>query len=132
MISISSAALLRAWPGIGWFGVALLLYLSLSPRPPEISLDHGDKVGHALAYAVLLYWWAQVFVLTRARVRLSAGLLALGIAIEYVQGWTGIRTFDYWDMLADAAGIGMGWLLAAVAPNIPAYLCRHTDELPRT
>src|SRR5450631_660508 len=108
----------RFWRGVGWFGVALLLYLSLTPNPPEIPLEQGDKLGHALAYAVLMYWWAQLLVTTRQRLWLAVALVGLGIALEYVQGWTGWRTFDYFDMLADAVGVAIGWVLAAVTPNL--------------
>lgn len=118
MNSFSPALLRRFWLGIGWFGIALLLYLSLTPQPPEIPVEHGDKFGHALAYAMLMYWWAQLSVSTRQRLWLAAGLIGLGIAIEYVQGWTGLRTFDYFDMLADAVGVTFGGVLAAFTPNL--------------
>jgi VanZ family protein len=125
MISLSSSVLQRLWRGVGWFGLVLLLYLSLTPRPPDIPMEQGDKFGHALAYALLMFWWAQLFIATRARLRLAAGLLALGIALEYAQGWTGWRTFDYFDMLADAIGIMLGWLAAAITPNALALIGRY-------
>jgi VanZ family protein len=106
------------WHAVGWFGIALLLYLSLTPRPPEISIEQGDKLGHTLAYAVLMYWWSQLHVAVRQRVLLAAGLMALGVAIEYVQGWTGWRTFDSMDMIADAAGVILGGMMAALTPNL--------------
>ena len=112
MKSLSPVLLRRCWIAIGWFGVALLLYLSLMPGPPEIPVEQGDKLGHILAYATLTYWWAQLLVTSPQRLRLAAALLALGIAIEFVQGWTGWRTFDFYDMLADATGIAIGWAVA--------------------
>lgn len=124
MNSFSPALLRRFWLGNGWFGIALLFYLSLTPQPPEISVEHGDKFGHALAYAMLMYWWAQLLVSTRQRRWLVAGLIGLGIAIEYVQGWTGLRTFDYFDMLADAVGVTFGGVLAAFTPNLPVLVGR--------
>jgi VanZ family protein len=124
---MASARLLRIWRGIGWFGLILLLYLSLTPRPPDIPMEQGDKVGHVLAYAVLMVWWAQLFVATRRRFWLAAGLIVLGIAIEYAQGWTGWRSFDYVDMLADAAGVALGWLLAALTPNALVLINRYAN-----
>jgi len=106
------------WRSIGWFGFVLLLYLSLTPKPPEISLDHGDKLGHMLAYATLMFWWAQLLVAARWRLVLATMLTALGIALEYVQGWTGLRTFDYVDMVADTAGVVLGWIVALIVPNL--------------
>jgi len=117
---ISNTLLYRLWVGIGWFGVLLLIYLSLTPQPPEIPIEQGDKFGHAFAYAMLTYCCAQVLPAAPQRLRLAGALLTLGIAIEYVQGWTGWRTFDYYDMLADAIGIALGWLIAS--PRTPDLL----------
>ena len=108
----------RFWSGIGWFGVALLIYLSLAPKPPTIDMAFGDKIGHLLAYGTLMFWWAQHFGTTRKRFELAAALIALGIAIEFVQGWTGWRAFEYADMVADAAGVLLGGVIASLTPNI--------------
>ena len=128
MTSFSPVWLRRFWYAVGWFGIALLFYLSLAPQPPSISIEHGDKMGHALAYATLMYWWAQLLATTRQHLWLAAGLIALGIAIEYVQGWTGWRTFDYFDMLADAAGVVFGGVLATLAPNLFAFVRRFGNR----
>ncbi len=124
MNSFSHALLRRYWYGVGWFGIALLIYLSLTPQPPEILLEEGDKLSHAFAYAVLMYWWAQLLVTTRRRLWLAVELIGLGIALEYVQGWTGWRTFDYFDMLADGVGVVFGRTLASVAPNLLAVVAQ--------
>lgn len=116
----SPVYLRRAWVSIGWLGVVLLFYLSLTPQPPEIPMEQGDKLGHGLAYAVLAYWWATLFPGLARRVLLAAVLLAVGIGIEFLQRWTGYRTFDYYDMLADAVGIAIGWL--AACPRTPDVL----------
>ena len=116
----------RFWRGVGWFGIVLLLYLSLTPQPP--AAPGGDKLGHALAYATLMYWWAQLMCASLARLRLAATLIVLGIAIEYVQGWTGWRAFEYWDMVADAVGVALGWALAAITPNVLKLLGRTIDR----
>jgi VanZ family protein len=117
---LSPVFLRRFWIVIGWFGVVLLIYLSLTPQPVDIPVEQGDKIGHILAYATLTYWWAQLLVATSQRRKVAAALLALGIAIEYVQGWTGWRNFDYYDMLADATGIALGWI--AAWPRTPDWL----------
>jgi VanZ family protein len=115
--------LLRSWYAIGWFGLVLLVYLSLTPQPVDIPVENGDKVGHAAAYAVLTFWWLQLMDSLKRRMLFVAALLALGIAIEYIQRWTGYRTFDYYDMLADAAGIAVGWLIASPrTPNLLSWL----------
>ncbi len=130
MNPLSPTLVKRCWIGVSGFGIALLFYLSLMPQPPEISVEHGDKFGHVLAYAVLMYWWAQLFVSTRQRLWLAAGLTGLGIAIEYVQDWTGLRTFDYFDMLADAVGVTIGGILAACTPNLLVLARRFGNHRP--
>jgi VanZ family protein len=117
---LSPVFLRRAWVAIGWLGVVLLFYLCLTPQPPEIPMEQGDKLGHALAYVVLTYWWVTLFPETGRRVLIAAILLAVGIGIEFLQRWTGYRTFDYYDMLADAVGIAIGWL--AACPRTPDVL----------
>jgi Na+-transporting NADH:ubiquinone oxidoreductase subunit NqrE len=57
-------------------------------------------------------WFAQVWRGVRERLAVALGLCALGIALEYVQRATGYRTFSYSDMVDDAIGVGIGWLLA--------------------
>jgi len=114
---LSATAWRRLWRGVGWFGVALLIYLWLTPNPPEIPVEQGDKIGHVMAFAVLMLWWAQLYF-GRARLLIAAALLALGVGLEFVQGWTGYRNFEYADMLADLVGITIGcWLGPPRLPN---------------
>ena len=54
------------WSLIGWVGVALILYLSLMPHPPELDIEQGDKLQHIAAYTVLMGWWAQMGASDRA------------------------------------------------------------------
>lgn len=100
----------KVWLTIGWFMVALVIYLSLTPRPIEIDVTQGDKVGHVIAYLALMLWFAQLYGRGR-HLRWGLGFVVLGIALEYVQGWTGYRSFDYFDMAADALGVFIGWCL---------------------
>jgi len=102
------------WLAVGWVLVGVVVYLSLTPHPVEIDLAHGDKLGHMLAYAGLMTWFAQLYQ-RRAHAWWGIGFIALGIALEYMQGWTGYRDFEYLDMLADGAGVTAGWLLGGTA-----------------
>jgi VanZ family protein len=104
----------RAWLIVGWGGVAGIVVLSLMPGPPDlIPVEQGDKVEHVLAYGILMFWFAQIYVQHPGRAIAAALLVALGVGLEYVQGWTDYRDFSYSDMAADALGVGLGWLLAA-------------------
>ena len=59
-----------------------------------------------------MFWFCMVYRRPRARLGYAAGFIAMGIAIEYIQGWTGYRSFEVYDMVADAIGVILGWALA--------------------
>ena len=65
-----------AWLGLGWLGVAGVVVLSLIPAPPT-GPEHGDKLGHAGSYALLMWWFAQAWVQRDARALRSGKTLAL-------------------------------------------------------
>ena len=102
------------WSAIGWLLILAVIYLSLTPHPIEIEVDQGDKLGHALAYLGMMIWFVQLYR-RRLHVWWGLGFVALGIALEYLQGWSGYRDFEYLDMVADAFGVAAGWLLGGTA-----------------
>jgi len=107
------------WLAAGWLLVMLVIYLSVTSRPLEIPLEEGDKLGHLAAYATLMMWFGQLYA-GRRRVIAFLGFIALGVALEYVQRATGYRSFDWWDMAADAAGTLSGLVLCP--PRLPNVL----------
>ena len=110
-----------AWIALGWAGVIAVIVLSLIPAPPElIEIEEGDKIEHLLAYGSLMFWFAQVYLPVRARWLVAVPLVAMGVGVEFVQGWTGWRLFSYADMLANTAGVAVGWLVAT--PRTPNLL----------
>lgn len=106
----------------------MVVYLSLIPALPSSGASQSDKVMHMLAYATLMSWFANLWALTSARIKTAIGLVALGITLEFVQRWTGYRTFDVADMFANTAGVLTGWLLAP--PRMPNYLRALETLLP--
>ena len=102
------------WLVLGWILVATVIYLSLTPHPIKLNIKQGDKLGHMLAYFSVMAWFAQLYT-RRLHAWWGLGFIGLGIALEYLQGWSGYRTFDYYDMLADAIGVAVGWLLGGTA-----------------
>jgi VanZ family protein len=113
------------WLILGWLLVALVIYLSLTPHPIEIDMEQGDKLGHMLGYMAMMVWFAQLYSL-RVHVWWGLGFVAMGVALEYVQGCTGYRTFDYFDMLADAIGVLAGWWLGGTGmAHLLSRLERH-------
>jgi VanZ family protein len=103
----------RAWLTGGWLLVGLVVYLSLTPHPPEpLSFSNADKLEHGFAYGSLALWFCQIYLTARSRMIAMASLVGLGIGLEFVQGWTGYRHFDVWDMVANSIGVLLGFLLA--------------------
>lgn len=110
----------RLWLVAGWMLVLLVIYLSLAPTPPPLTKNQGDKLEHMLAYATLMSWFVNLYAETHPRMRIAAGLVVLGVGLEFVQRWSGYRTFEVADMAADAVGVAAGWLSAP--PRLPNYL----------
>lgn len=104
-------ALPRLWQSVGWLMVVTVIVLTLMPKPPQPPLFflNWDKVQHLLAYGGLMWWFRQAFI---ARLRWIVFLIGLGVILEFMQGWSGIRQFEYQDMLANGLGVMTGLLLA--------------------
>lgn len=102
----------RFWLATGFGFVLLVVYLSLTPDPPDLGIPQGLKFGHVLAYAWLMLWFAQLYRSNYHRCLLVAAFCILGIALEYVQGMTDYRGFEYSDMLINSAGVAIGWVFA--------------------
>lgn len=62
-----------------------------------------------------MFWFAQLYVRSPVRRAYAAGLIALGIALEFIQAHVG-RDFEVADMAADALGVALGWAAAVVLP----------------
>jgi VanZ family protein len=110
----------RLWLVIGWTLVLLIIYLSLTPAPIELPLEKGDKLSHALAYLAVMSWFANLYVTLAQRTGFALGFILLGITLEFIQRWTGYRSFEVTDMAASATGVILGWVLAP--PRLPNYL----------
>jgi VanZ family protein len=77
-----------------------------------------DKLEHLAAYGALMFWFAFLYRRTPARAAYALGFIAMGIAIEFIQPYTG-RDFELADMLADALGVALGWAAALAAFRWP-------------
>jgi VanZ family protein len=104
----------RLWIGVGWALVAGVIYGSLMHSPPSLGFQQGDKLEHLGSYGLLMFWFCQLYVEPRVRLGYALGFVALGVALEFVQGWTGYRDFEVADMFADAAGVALGWGAALI------------------
>jgi VanZ family protein len=110
--SPQSLRLFPLWLFLGIGLVAIVIYLSLTARPPEmVSFAFSDKVGHFLAYAVLMGWFGQIFSGRFSLILFAIGFALMGISLEYVQGMGRHRHFEYADMAANTIGVVLGLIL---------------------
>ena len=101
------------WIAGGAAFVLLVIYLSVAPDPVRApTIDHF-KTGHIIAYAWCMLWFAEVWRGLGRRLAVAMALIAMGIALEFVQDvlpWH--RDFAIADMVDDAIGVAIGFILA--------------------
>ncbi len=105
-----------AWRWNFWICVLAVLVLALTPIGPNIPTTGWDKANHLLAFsvmAVLGCWAYPVRTIT-----VLVGLLAYGGLIEVLQSFTLHRFAEWSDLLADAMGLALGWVLAGLVKRI--------------
>ena len=102
----------RLWLGLWLCGWVLCIVLSLVP-PPDLPGPAGsDKLGHFLAYFMLMAWAVCVFRTRRAHLLAALALVALGIAMEVAQAsLTTLRLGDVRDAIANTLGVAVGLAL---------------------
>lgn len=103
----------KAWLSIGWMLIFAIIYLTLMPSPPELmdSISYGDKIGHLVAYAILMLWFCQLYLGIQHRLLLSLALILMGISLEFLQGLAGVRMYEIADMIANSTGVIIGAIL---------------------
>ncbi len=107
--------LIRLWQAacrpIFWTALAFTLVMANLPSPPPAPAAVNDKWQHGLAFALLCglafaayprqKWW-----------KIAIGMLGYGVLIEFSQWAFGAgRQADFWDVVADSAGICAALLL---------------------
>ncbi|HET6604685.1 MAG TPA: VanZ family protein [Xanthomonadaceae bacterium] len=104
----------RLWQAVGALGIATLVIVCVIPEPPDpLPLASADKLYHVLGYALLAGWYVQLYERGAGLIQALLALLALGLVLEAVQALLPWRSAEAGDALANAAGVGLGGLLAA-------------------
>ena len=106
------------WVAAGWGIAAIIVWLSLTPAPPQIDIEQGDKLGHFAAYGTLMFWFCLLYERRALRIAYALLWIAMGIGLEFVQGLTDYRTYDIYDMYANTVGVLVGWAAAIVAAKV--------------
>ncbi len=103
----------QQWLVLGVIYIGIIVAGSLLRVPDlNISYAHTDKIIHFILYFILVGWFVQLYQSLSSRLLILAGAIALGMLIEYLQGMTSYRSFDYLDGLADGIGALCAFLLA--------------------
>lgn len=106
---VSSHQWTVCWRLLLLFEVLLVLYLALSPAPPQ-TVDLGwDKLNHLAAFAIMTMTAGQGF--KHACKQVLVALLAFGGLIELLQSFVPNRYAEWGDLGADALGIALGLLV---------------------
>ncbi|KQZ65276.1 MULTISPECIES: hypothetical protein [unclassified Lysobacter] len=121
------------WLALGAAGVLAVIALSLLPAGdlPPSPFAGSDKVGHVLTYAALSAYACMLFARMRPQALCAAGLIVLGVALEYAQAsLTDSRMGDSRDALANALGVLLG--LATASTPLALMLQRIDNRLAKT
>lgn len=102
------------WLSIGYAMVVFVIYSSLISDPVVIDIDFDmqDKVMHVVGYFGLMGWFIQIYQQQKTRYILAAVFITMGIGLEFLQDFGGVRYFEVSDMFANIAGVLLAWLLA--------------------
>jgi VanZ family protein len=92
-----------------WPALAVVVWGELKPQPLPLEVETPDKLLHFLAYFGLAAIAAAAFARRRAVLFALLGLVALGGALEILQGLTG-RDAEWLDEAANALGASAGAL----------------------
>ncbi len=108
---------LDAWLVLPAIAVVVFGELTHVPILEDLDIDAWDKALHFTAYFGLALMTTLAARADRRALWWALGLIALGGALEIVQGMTG-RDADIFDELANAlgvlAGLGIGWAIIAI------------------
>ncbi len=105
-----------------WPAIVVVMWGELTPNPPHLEALVWDKVLHYIAYFGLAGLATVALNARRQAIWAVLALVALGGALEILQGFTG-RDPDIYDELANTLGAftggAAGWLvMAALSRNL--------------
>lgn len=102
------------------FLTLVVLGVGLAPSVPRVPLgiEWGDKVEHAIVFAMVAYCymragrhiWPQAEP-TLVHARAAWAALGLGATLEIFQALVPYRTAELLDLVADALGVLVSWLV---------------------
>jgi len=106
-----------------WLALSIVTLLALLPLAKPVVPLLSDKAKHVLAFFTLAALALRAWPGQRLFPVLAASLMLYGLLIETVQYFIPYRTFSGWDLLADAAGVGLCGLFS----YLRVLGSRHSD-----
>ncbi len=116
----------RLWGTVGALLVLTVIVLTLWPSQdgpvPEVL---ADKTGHVIAYFVLMLWYAGLYPRVR-HLAFGISFFAMGVGLEWLQGFIDVRVSEVFDMVANAGGAVLGAIAARLGLD---GWCQWTESL---
>lgn len=113
------------WPSIGWTAVIFIL-LAMPTSGVDgsglFNIPQFDKVIHFVLFLVLAFFWGVFFGHKKSANQNTIFLLIIiigagfGLGMEYYQKFFTLRSFSYFDALADAIGVFAGVFAVKKSP----------------
>lgn len=102
------------WLATGYALVLLVVFLSLTSVPVdlEMSFPYQDKVAHGFAYFTLMVWFSQIYHRKIRLILIALLFVVMGVVLEYLQSFDPSRYAEYGDMLANATGVVLGFIVS--------------------
>ena len=89
--------------------LAIVGVLSLVPAPAAIG--GSDKLMHLLTYFILSAGFSTLVCYNKSVLYIAIGLISYGILLEFLQGLTGYRFMEAYDVLANSVGVISGLIV---------------------
>ncbi len=100
------------WLLIGYAMIAFVVMQSLTSSPVSVGFELSDKLYHVVGYFGLMGWFVQIYHSKFGRLVWGVFFIAMGISLEFLQGMGGVRHFEVNDMIANATGVIIAWVLS--------------------
>lgn len=100
------------WLLIGYLLVAFVVYQTLTSSPMNADINISDKYMHTVGYFVLMGWFVQIFRSKQQRFLCAVFFVSMGIIMEFLQDFGGVRFYEVNDMLANGLGVIIAWGLS--------------------
>ncbi|TNF38555.1 MAG: hypothetical protein EP315_01120 [Gammaproteobacteria bacterium] len=100
------------WLLSGYGLIAFIVQQTLTSSPMSVSTQFSDKFLHTVGYFVLMSWFMQIHHRLVMKITWAIFFLLMGVGLEFLQGWSGVRMYEINDMLANGLGVFLALALS--------------------